>query len=185
MDSVKYNRRLEELKSNKKKKAVFNTFTISVDSHNLKETKNLKLPWETKDALSFVMSMFQLARQITLIIIGIPLIFVGYRFIIYNVALLAFMESMSYIWTILFMFYSTTERQVAKGTNHVAIVITGIVVGLIFGIMALLFRKFSYIITGVLFGLSISAFIVGIYNSIYDRPLYMEIVSPFTILVVF
>ena len=83
------------------------------------------------------------------------------------------------------MFYSTTERQVAKGTNHVAIVITGIVVGLIFGIMALLFRKFSYIITGVLFGLSISAFIVGIYNSIYDRPLYMEIVSPFTILVVF
>ena len=79
MDSVKYNRRLEELKSNKKKKAVFNTFTISVDSHNLKETKNLKLPWETKDALSFVMSMFQLARQITLIIIGIPLIFVGYR----------------------------------------------------------------------------------------------------------
>lgn len=92
---------------------------------------------------------------------------------------------MSNVWTILFMFYSTTERQIQAGASHIGIVIAGICVGLIMGTMALLFRKFSYIFTGFLFGLSISSFCINLYNSLYTKPLYMEISYPFTILVVF
>ncbi len=84
MDTTEFTRRMENedhKKNSKENPNSYHNFGVQIDNNDNVSNlnKNLKLPWETKDALSFVMSIFQLARQITLICIGIPLIFVGYR----------------------------------------------------------------------------------------------------------
>jgi hypothetical protein len=78
-------------------------------------------PWTATDGLEFIVSIFWLSRKIMLCVIGIPMIFVGYRYIIVIMCLLGFCEGISNVWNILFAFYSTTEKQAQQGMSHLAI----------------------------------------------------------------
>jgi len=62
---------------------------------------------------------------------------------------LSFCEGMSNVWNMLFGFYSTTESQIQNGISSTGIVVSGILVGTALATLALLFRKFSYVFTGV------------------------------------
>merc|ERR1711976_465239 len=113
-------------------------------------------------------------------IIGVPMIFVGYRCLIFNMMVLGFCEGMSNSWNMLFAFYSSTQKQVENGVSHVSIIVTGCIVGLLVGTLALLFRKFSYILLGVIYGLCAANLAIEVIGSIQGTPMCMELTYPLT-----
>jgi hypothetical protein len=100
-----------------------NNLPIRVDPGDESPNPNVKVeyPWKATDGLSFIVSLFWLARKIMLCLIGIPMIFVGYRYIIIIMCFLGFCEGISNVWNILFAFYSTTEKQAQAGMSHLGI----------------------------------------------------------------